>query len=97
MGTRVLQGVRAIDADQQGPYSTVQYSVLTGPHSVSFVNNKFNVNLRLQAVKLVIDKIYKKNVGNKVLRYFCMSPTQLQTSKIQISSTFEIVFLVNFV
>ena len=35
MGTRVLQGVRAVDADQQGPYSTVQYSILPGPHSVS--------------------------------------------------------------
>jgi hypothetical protein len=36
VGTRVLQGVRAVDADQQGPYSTVQYSVMPGAHSVSF-------------------------------------------------------------
>ncbi|XP_075236204.1 protocadherin Fat 4-like Cad96Ca [Lycorma delicatula] len=37
VGTRVLQGVKAIDADQQGPYSTVQYSVLPGPNSDFFV------------------------------------------------------------
>lgn len=35
IGTRVLQGVRAEDDDQQGPYSTVRYSVLPGLHSVS--------------------------------------------------------------
>ncbi|XP_014472129.1 PREDICTED: cadherin-8 [Dinoponera quadriceps] len=35
-GTRVLQGVRAVDADQPGPFSTVQYSVLPGPHSDYF-------------------------------------------------------------
>lgn len=34
VGTRVLQGVRAVDADQPGPYSTVQYSILPGPHAV---------------------------------------------------------------
>lgn len=34
VGTRVLQGVRAVDADQPGPYSTVEYSVLPGPHAV---------------------------------------------------------------
>lgn len=34
VGTRVLQGVRAEDDDQQGPFSTVRYSVLPGPHSV---------------------------------------------------------------
>ncbi|XP_076763185.1 protocadherin Fat 4-like Cad96Ca [Xylocopa sonorina] len=37
VGTRVLQGVRAVDADQPGPYSTVQYAVLPGPHSDYFV------------------------------------------------------------
>ncbi|KAL7302437.1 hypothetical protein TKK_0005089 [Trichogramma kaykai] len=37
VGTRVLQGVRAIDADQPGPYSTVQYSILDGPHSDFFI------------------------------------------------------------
>lgn len=36
VGTRVLQGVHAIDADQQGPFSSVRYSVLTGPHSDYF-------------------------------------------------------------
>ncbi|GLV38516.1 Cadherin 96Cb [Carabus blaptoides fortunei] len=36
IGTRVLQGVRAEDDDQQGPYSTVRYSVLSGPHSEYF-------------------------------------------------------------
>lgn len=34
VGTRVLQAVKTIDADQQGPFSTVQYSVLPGPNSV---------------------------------------------------------------
>jgi hypothetical protein len=40
MGTRILQGARAIDADQPGPFSTVEYSVLPGPFSdyVDFVN-----------------------------------------------------------
>ncbi|GLG93434.1 Protocadherin-like wing polarity protein stan [Gryllus bimaculatus] len=37
VGTRVLQGVKAVDADQQGPFSTVHYSVLPGPHSDYFV------------------------------------------------------------
>lgn len=37
VGTRVLQGVRAEDDDQQGPYSTVRYSVLPGPYSVSLL------------------------------------------------------------
>ncbi|XP_043590753.1 protocadherin-like wing polarity protein stan [Bombus pyrosoma] len=37
VGTRVLQGVRAVDADQPGPFSTVQYAVLPGPHSDYFV------------------------------------------------------------
>lgn len=37
VGTRVLQGVRAVDADQPGPYSTVQYAVLPGPHSDYFI------------------------------------------------------------
>ncbi|GAB0090678.1 protocadherin Fat 1 [Sergentomyia squamirostris] len=39
-GTRILQGARAIDLDQQGPFSTVEYSILPGLHSdvVSFVS-----------------------------------------------------------
>lgn len=39
-GTRILQGARAIDADQPGPYSTVEYQVIQGPFSdfVDFVN-----------------------------------------------------------
>lgn len=37
IGTRVLQGIRAVDKDQQGPFSTVQYSVLPGPYSDYFV------------------------------------------------------------
>ncbi|KAF5307815.1 hypothetical protein FQR65_LT06687 [Abscondita terminalis] len=36
VGTRVLQGVRAVDADQQGPFSSVRYSVLPGPYSGYF-------------------------------------------------------------
>ncbi|XP_044586993.1 protocadherin Fat 4 [Cotesia glomerata] len=36
VGTRVLQGVRAVDLDQPGPYSTVQYAVLPGPYSDYF-------------------------------------------------------------
>ncbi|XP_065333277.1 cadherin EGF LAG seven-pass G-type receptor 1 isoform X1 [Cloeon dipterum] len=37
VGTRVMQGIRAVDVDQEGPYSTVQYSVVQGPHSDYFV------------------------------------------------------------
>ncbi|XP_018353718.1 PREDICTED: protocadherin Fat 4-like [Trachymyrmex septentrionalis] len=37
VGTRVLQGVRAVDADQPGPFSTVQYTVLPGAHSDYFI------------------------------------------------------------
>lgn len=36
VGTRVLQGVHAIDNDQQGPFSIVRYSVLPGPNSNFF-------------------------------------------------------------
>lgn len=37
---RILQGARAIDKDQQGPFSTVEYKVLKGPYSdyVAFVS-----------------------------------------------------------
>ncbi|XP_061386512.1 protocadherin Fat 4-like [Musca vetustissima] len=39
-GTRILQGAKAEDADQQGPFSTVEYQVLPGPYSeyVQFLN-----------------------------------------------------------
>uniref|UniRef100_A0A336MED8 CSON000375 protein n=1 Tax=Culicoides sonorensis TaxID=179676 RepID=A0A336MED8_CULSO len=39
-GTRILQGARAIDQDQQGPFSTVEYHVLQGPFSdyVQFIS-----------------------------------------------------------
>ncbi|XP_057376036.1 cadherin EGF LAG seven-pass G-type receptor 1-like [Daphnia carinata] len=33
VGSVVLQGIEALDADQPGPYSTVQYSILPGPYS----------------------------------------------------------------
>lgn len=36
VGTRVLQGVHAIDNDQQGPFAIVKYSVLSGPYSDYF-------------------------------------------------------------
>lgn len=36
-GTRALQAARARDRDQQGPFSTVEYQVLPGPHAVSTV------------------------------------------------------------
>ncbi|KAG5876666.1 hypothetical protein JTB14_027143 [Gonioctena quinquepunctata] len=36
IGTRVLQGVHAIDNDQQGIFSSVRYSVLPGVHSDFF-------------------------------------------------------------
>lgn len=38
--TRILQGAKAVDIDGPGPFSTVEYSVLPGPHSdiVDFVN-----------------------------------------------------------
>ena len=34
VGSVVLSSILAVDADQPGPYSTVQYSILPGPHSV---------------------------------------------------------------
>lgn len=34
IGSVVLSNILAVDADQPGPYSTVQYSILPGPHSV---------------------------------------------------------------
>ncbi|XP_051862311.1 protocadherin gamma-B1 isoform X2 [Drosophila nasuta] len=39
-GTRILQGARAEDADQPGPFSTVEYQVLPGPYAqlVQFLN-----------------------------------------------------------
>lgn len=38
--TRILQGAKAVDIDGPGPFSTVEYSVLPGPHSdiVGFVS-----------------------------------------------------------
>lgn len=36
VGTRVLQGVKATDADQHGPHSTIQYMVLPGADSEYF-------------------------------------------------------------
>ncbi|XP_055639240.1 protocadherin Fat 2 [Toxorhynchites rutilus septentrionalis] len=40
IGTRILQGVRAKDSDQPGPYSTIEYQVLPGPHAkfISFIS-----------------------------------------------------------
>ncbi|XP_020715344.1 cadherin-related family member 1 isoform X2 [Ceratitis capitata] len=32
-GTRILQGVHADDADQPGPFSTVEYQILPGPYN----------------------------------------------------------------
>ena len=34
VGSVVLAGIQALDGDQPGPFSTVQYSILPGPHSV---------------------------------------------------------------
>ncbi|KAL3281094.1 hypothetical protein HHI36_004318 [Cryptolaemus montrouzieri] len=36
VGTRVLQGVHAVDNDQQGPFSSIRYSVIPGLHSDYF-------------------------------------------------------------
>lgn len=38
---RILQGARAVDIDQQGPFSTVEYQTLPGPHSdyVAFISS----------------------------------------------------------
>lgn len=37
VGSRILQGVRATDADQTGPHATIHYSVLDGPNAVSHI------------------------------------------------------------
>ncbi|XP_076656129.1 protocadherin Fat 4-like Cad96Ca isoform X2 [Halictus rubicundus] len=47
VGTRVLQGVRALDADQPGPFSTVQYAVLPGPHSVICLSRKRSATINV--------------------------------------------------
>ena len=39
VGSVVLSSILAVDADQPGPYSTVQYSILPGPHSVKKKSN----------------------------------------------------------
>ncbi|XP_044750836.1 protocadherin-16 [Coccinella septempunctata] len=36
VGTRVLQGVHAVDNDQQGPFSNIRYSLIPGMHSEYF-------------------------------------------------------------
>lgn len=36
VGTRVLQGVHAVDNDQQGPFSNIRYSLIPGLHSDFF-------------------------------------------------------------
>ncbi|KAK9721611.1 Cadherin domain [Popillia japonica] len=36
VGTRVLQGVHAVDADQQGPFSSIRYDILPGRHADYF-------------------------------------------------------------
>lgn len=62
VGTRVLQGVRAVDADQPGPYSTVQYAVLPGPHSV----NSTIVLCLLTRILLSIDLVtYRQSLYNR--------------------------------
>ncbi|XP_045471054.1 protocadherin-16 [Harmonia axyridis] len=38
VGTRVLQGVHAVDNDQQGPFSNVRYSISAGPDYFEFEN-----------------------------------------------------------
>lgn len=54
VGTRVLQGVRAVDVDQPGPYSTVQYAVLPGAHSVIIfffrINQIYTINIILSII-----------------------------------------------
>lgn len=37
-GSRALHAARATDRDQQGPFSTVEYKVLSGPYQVSYLN-----------------------------------------------------------
>ena len=52
VGSVVLQGIQALDADQPGPYSTVQYSILPGPYSVtgnSFFFSKFSPHIIIHA------------------------------------------------
>lgn len=35
VGSRIVQGIRAVDRDQLGPHATIHYSVVPGPNSVS--------------------------------------------------------------
>lgn len=59
VGTRVLQGVRARDKDQQGPFSTVQYTVQPGPNSVSSI---LSVDILFSYTSSNMTKITIKNI-----------------------------------
>ncbi|KAL1474943.1 hypothetical protein MTO96_037651 [Rhipicephalus appendiculatus] len=51
-GTTVMQGIRAVDKDQPGPFSTVEYYVDQGPHShlLAFEN-------KWEGTLLLVDKL----------------------------------------
>lgn len=75
IGTRVLQGIRAVDKDQQGPFSTVQYSVIPGPYSDYFVFLNalegtliLRKSLDYEAVSNFTIKIRAQVINNPVLR-----------------------------
>ncbi|KAE8742866.1 hypothetical protein FOCC_FOCC011547, partial [Frankliniella occidentalis] len=70
VGTRVLQGVRAVDADQPGPYSTVQYSVLPGPNAPVFINSKKEI---LEDYFMFVNALEGTLVLRKALDYETLS------------------------
>lgn len=86
VGTRILQGARAIDADQPGPFSTVEYSVLPGPFSdhVDFVN-PLEGTLQL-----------KKTLDFEILKNFTVKlRAQDQGNPPKFSDTFLRVFIID--
>lgn len=38
VGSTVIQGIKAVDKDQYGPFSTVSYHVDDGPYSVRLIH-----------------------------------------------------------
>lgn len=86
VGTRILQGARAVDADQPGLFSTVEYSVLPGQYSdfVDFVN-PLEGTLQL-----------KKTLDFETLRNFTVKlRAQDQGTPPKFSDTFLRVFIID--
>nr|CAD7428748.1 unnamed protein product [Timema monikensis] len=82
VGTRVLQGVRALDADQQGPYSTVQYSVLPGKNADQGVPAQYS-DTTLYVNVIDADDQNPRFFDDRYMAVFPENPTQGTRLKIR--------------